>query len=92
MSTSALDPLDPSARAPLPADDPAIFEFGLDRLAARWADAADRLPVNAEQMSGADLRAQRLGVPGRVLMAGDGRRVCVINMERFEFRCCVPDG
>jgi hydroxyethylthiazole kinase-like uncharacterized protein yjeF len=78
MPTSGPDPLDPSARPPLPADDPAILELGLDRLAARWADAADRLPVNAEQMSGADLRAQRLGVPGRVLMEHAGTAAAAV--------------
>lgn len=72
MPSSAPDPTVSSARAPLPADDPAILSLDLDELEARWADASGRLPMTAEQMSGADLRAQRLGVPGRVLMEHAG--------------------
>ena len=60
---------------PLPADDPAIFELDLPGLAARWSNAAGRLPMTAEAMTGADVKAQRLGVPGIRLMEHAGTAV-----------------
>jgi hypothetical protein len=48
-------------RVPLPADDPTLFELDLDGLAARWAEAMARAPMTAEEMTGADVRAQRMG-------------------------------
>jgi NAD(P)H-hydrate epimerase len=71
-------PDDPSARhapgdaVPLPADDPVLFELDLEGLAARWADAMSRPPMTAEEMTGADARARRLGVPGIRLMEQAG--------------------
>jgi ADP-dependent NAD(P)H-hydrate dehydratase / NAD(P)H-hydrate epimerase len=60
---------------PLPADDPLLFELDLDGLAARWAEAMARAPMSAEEMTGADVRAQRLGIPGIRLMEHAGAAV-----------------
>jgi NAD(P)H-hydrate epimerase len=64
-----------SARDRLPADDPAIFDMELDGLAARWGSAMERSPMSGEAMTGADRRAQALGVPGAVLMEHAGTAV-----------------
>lgn len=64
-----------AGEAPLPADDPSLFELDLDGLAARWATAAARSPIGAEAMAGADRRAQALGVPGVRLMEHAGTAV-----------------
>ena len=65
------------SEAPLPADDPllATGDYDLDALAARWAVAARRTPMSAEQMRGADRRAQAMGVPGIRLMEHAGAAV-----------------
>ena len=68
-------PARPDAPPPLPADDPVIFGLDLPALAARWADSALKLPMTAEAMTGADLKAQRLGVPGIRLMEHAGTAV-----------------
>jgi NAD(P)H-hydrate epimerase len=54
----------------LPLDDPVLADPGLDlgTLARHWAPYAARRPMNAEEMRGADRRAQRMGVAGRDLM------------------------
>ena len=61
----------------LPADDPALQapDLDLDGLAVHWASYAARRPMTAEQMRGADRRAQRIGVPGRQLMEQAGAAV-----------------
>jgi NAD(P)H-hydrate epimerase len=61
----------------LPADDALLAspELDLERLAARWAPYAARRPMNAEQMRGADVRAQRLGTPALALMEQAGAAV-----------------
>lgn len=64
-----------SRATPLPADDPDLFTLDLRGLAARWAEAMDRPPMTAEAMTGADRRAQALGVPGAVLMEHAGAAV-----------------
>ena len=69
-------PVRSSARSvPLPADDRSLFELDLDGLAARWADAMSSAPMTAEAMTGADVRAKRLGVPGGRLMEHAGTAV-----------------
>lgn len=60
---------------PLPADDPALFDLDLRGLRERWAEAAARPAIGAEAMSGADRRAQALGVPGSRLMEHAGTAV-----------------
>jgi NAD(P)H-hydrate epimerase len=75
--------------SPLPADDPQIFELDLRGLRRRWASAADRSPIGAEQMAGADRRAQALGMPGERLMEHAGTavaaavRALAIDLDRW---------
>ncbi len=64
--------------APPPADDPALLTLDLDGLAARWSAAAGRLPMTAAEMTGADARAQRLGVPGGRLMEHAGAAAAAV--------------
>jgi ADP-dependent NAD(P)H-hydrate dehydratase / NAD(P)H-hydrate epimerase len=64
-----------SPATPLPADDPDLFSFDLPGLARRWADAMDRPAMSAEAMTGADRRAQALGVPAGTLMEHAGAAV-----------------
>jgi len=59
----------------LPGDDPGLASISLDELALRWADAAARAAISAEAMTGADRRAQALGVPGAQLMEHAGTAV-----------------
>jgi len=59
----------------LPADDSELFELDLRGLRQRWAAAATRPAIGSEAMTGADLRAQKLGVPGQRLMEHAGAAV-----------------
>jgi len=68
----------PEGRIPLPADDATLFELDLDGLAGRWADAMSRAPMTAEEMTGADVRAQRMGVAGIRLMEQAGSAVAAV--------------
>ena len=70
-------PFDAGRQPPLPADDPVLAgdPLSLDELAARWASASARPAISAEQMRGADLRAQRQGVSGEWLMEHAGAAV-----------------
>ncbi len=63
----------------LPVADAFLAEPGLtlDTLAAHWAAYGARRPMTAEEMRGADRRAQRLGVSGRELMEQAGTAVAV---------------
>jgi NAD(P)H-hydrate epimerase len=65
----------PPIAVPLPADDPDLAGLTLDELALRWADAASRTAISAEAMTGADRRAQALGMPGTALMEHAGTAV-----------------
>lgn len=65
----------PGLPAPLPADDPELMRLDLRGLRRRWAAAATRPPIGAEAMTGADLRAQALGVSGERLMEHAGAAV-----------------
>lgn len=67
-----------AGHVPLPADDPTLFELDLDGLAERWAEAMARAPMTAEEMTGADARAQRMGVPGIRLMEQAGSAVAAV--------------
>jgi hydroxyethylthiazole kinase-like uncharacterized protein yjeF len=69
---------------PLPADDPTLFALDLDGLARRWTAAAERLPMTAAEMTGADARAQRLGVPGSALMEHAGAAVAAAGRALAE--------
>ncbi|MEO7665229.1 MAG: NAD(P)H-hydrate epimerase [Candidatus Limnocylindrales bacterium] len=69
-------PFVPSPRAEvLPADDPALMSMDLRELREAWAATAARSPIGTEAMTGADLRAQALGVPGERLMEHAGAAV-----------------
>jgi NAD(P)H-hydrate epimerase len=73
----------------LPLEDPLLRDPDLDlpALVAHWAANAARRPITAEQMRGADARAQRLGVPGRDLMEQAGFAVAAAvraSLRTFE--------
>ena len=74
---------------PLPADDPELLSLDLRGLRQRWAEAAGRVPITAEAMSGADHRAQARGVPGEQLMEQAGAavaaaaRALAVDTERW---------
>jgi NAD(P)H-hydrate epimerase len=59
----------------LPANDPAIFTLDLRGLRRRWAASAALPPIGAEAMTGADRRAQALGIPEERLMEHAGTAV-----------------
>jgi len=65
---------DPTTAIPLPASDERLFAPGLDVdvLAGQWQAQAGLPPMTAEEMRGADVRAQRLGIPGEWLMEHAG--------------------
>jgi hydroxyethylthiazole kinase-like uncharacterized protein yjeF len=69
--------LDPTTQLRLPAADPALFEKDMDlvRLMNHWAPQAQLRAMTAEQMRGADVRAQRMGVTGTQLMEDAGAAV-----------------
>ena len=69
---------DPEANLLLPADDPAIFGLDVDGLADQWRFAMERAPMSAEAMTGADRRAQRLGMPTARLMEHAGTAVAAV--------------
>jgi len=78
-ASSAMSP-SPSVPAstlaePLPADDPELFTLDLRELRRHWATSAARPPMTAAAMTGADRRAQLLGVPGERLMEHAGTAV-----------------
>jgi hypothetical protein len=52
-----------SSSPPLPADDPELLGLDLRELRRHWAASAARAPMTAAAMTGADLRAQALGIP-----------------------------
>lgn len=67
----------PVADETLPVTDARLFEPGLDLdvLGRHWAAYGARRAMTAEQMRGADRRAQRMGVSGRELMEQAGTAV-----------------
>ena len=67
--------LDPRTGIILPAEDPDLLMLGLRDLVKRWAAAKDLPPMAAEAMTGADRKAQQLGVPGGRLMEQAGTAV-----------------
>jgi len=72
------------ASAPLPGDDPDLFDLDLRGLRARWSSAAARPPIGAEKMAGADRLAQALGVPGQKLMEHAGTAVAAATKALAE--------
>lgn len=64
-----------SIAEPLPADDPTLMTAGLRELVKRWSATKDRAPIGAAAMTGADRKAQALGVPGSRLMEHAGTAV-----------------
>jgi NAD(P)H-hydrate epimerase len=63
----------------LPATDARLAQPDLDlkALTRHWASYSARRPMNAEEMKGADRRAQRLGTSGRELMEQAGTAVAI---------------
>ncbi|HYH93216.1 MAG TPA: NAD(P)H-hydrate epimerase [Candidatus Saccharimonadales bacterium] len=61
--------------SPLPANDPTLFELDLRGLRGRWASRAALPAIGAETMTGADRRAQVLGVTEERLMEHAGTAV-----------------
>jgi ADP-dependent NAD(P)H-hydrate dehydratase / NAD(P)H-hydrate epimerase len=61
-----------SSLPPLPADDPELLGLDLRELRRHWAATAARAPMTAAAMTGADRRAQALGIPGAQLMEHAG--------------------
>jgi ADP-dependent NAD(P)H-hydrate dehydratase / NAD(P)H-hydrate epimerase len=64
--------------APLPTDDPSIFELDLEGLATHWAATAAQSAIGAEAMTGTDRRAQALGFSGVRLMENAGCAVAAV--------------
>jgi NAD(P)H-hydrate epimerase len=77
MTPSASSPRAPagSARPPLPADDPDLLGLDLRELRRHWAASAALAPMTAAAMTGADRKAQALGIPGGQLMEHAGAAV-----------------
>ena len=65
----------PRDTTPLPADDPELMTLDIRGLRRRWAAAGARTAIGAEAMTGADRRAQALGVPAERLMEHAGTAV-----------------
>ncbi|HET7181089.1 MAG TPA: NAD(P)H-hydrate epimerase [Candidatus Limnocylindrales bacterium] len=61
--------------APLPADDPELFTLDLRALRGKWAAIAARSAIGGSAMTGIDIKAQKLGVPGQRLMEHAGAAV-----------------
>jgi NAD(P)H-hydrate epimerase len=87
--TTTPTPSDSRTEPPLPADDAGLFELDLRGLRTRWAATANRPPMSAEAMVGADRKAQLLGVPGERLMeqagtaTGAAARALAIETDRW---------
>jgi ADP-dependent NAD(P)H-hydrate dehydratase / NAD(P)H-hydrate epimerase len=83
------DRTDTPDRPPLPANDPAIFALDLRGLRRRWASSAALPPIGGEAMTGADRRAQALGVAEERLMEHAGTavaaavRALAVDTERW---------
>jgi hydroxyethylthiazole kinase-like uncharacterized protein yjeF len=75
---------------PLPANDDALWSLDLRGLRQRWADRASMTPIGAEAMTGADRRAQALGIAEERLMEHAGTavaaavRALAVDTERWD--------
>jgi len=92
MRASSVPPPTGAARdgaLPLPADDPAIFDLDLRGLRRHWEGRATLPPIGAEAMTGADRRAQALGISEERLMEHAGTavaaavRALAVDTERW---------
>jgi NAD(P)H-hydrate epimerase len=77
VASEPLPTSDPLTGVRLPLADDVILRPGLDLedLALRWAPQSAQRAIGAEQMRGADARAQRLGIAGEWLMEQAGAAV-----------------
>jgi ADP-dependent NAD(P)H-hydrate dehydratase / NAD(P)H-hydrate epimerase len=75
----------PPRTTPLPAADPGLATLTLDELELRWSEAAARTAITAEAMTGADRKAQALGVPGEELMEHAGTAVAAAAQALVAF-------
>lgn len=57
-----------------------LLGLDIDELERRWADRKRLPPMTAEQMTGADRRAQAVGVPGRLLMERAGTAAAAVAL------------
>ena len=57
-----------------------LLGLDLDELERRWADRKHLPPMTAEQMTGADRRAQAIGVPSRLLMERAGTAAAAVAL------------
>jgi NAD(P)H-hydrate epimerase len=79
----------PGTTVPLPADDPELFALDLRGLRRRWASRAALPPMSAEAMTGADRRAQALGIAEERLMEHAGTavaaavRALAVDLDRW---------
>ena len=75
---------------PLPANDDALWTLDLRGLRGRWADRSAMAAIGAEAMTGADRRAQALGIAEERLMEHAGTavaaavRALAIDVDRWE--------
>jgi hydroxyethylthiazole kinase-like uncharacterized protein yjeF len=79
MTTIVPDPASASGDADLPGWTD-LLGLDLDELDRRWADRSALPPMTAEQMTGADRRAQAIGVPGRLLMERAGTAAAAVAL------------
>lgn len=75
----------PTPTAPLPTDDAELSALTLDELELRWAGSAARTPITAAAMTGADRKAQALGIPGEQLMEQAGTAVAAAARALLAF-------
>ena len=94
MSHTSASAVAPAADEVLPVDDPFLArpELDLDVLAGHWAGYAARRPMTAEQMRGADVRAQRLGLPAVALMEQAGAAVAAAVRATLATTERLPSG
>ncbi len=87
MTATSSNPTD--SGVPLPANDPELFAMDLRGLRRRWADRAALTAISAEAMTGADRRAQAVGIPEERLMEHAGTavaaavRALAVDVERW---------
>jgi ADP-dependent NAD(P)H-hydrate dehydratase / NAD(P)H-hydrate epimerase len=72
LAGAAVAAADPNAAPPLPSEDPTLFGLTLDGLAKRWARSMELPAIGAEAMTGADRKAQAMGVMSVRLMENAG--------------------